>query len=156
MNKNSALAARLQEVLLDGKWIANTNFKDQLSEITYTQALQKVENLNTIALLTFHVNYYLKGILQVLEGGNLEIRDKFSFDMPEIRSEDDWIILVHEFIANSEKFVEVVMQMPDSRLDEVFVDQKYGSYSRNIEGMIEHGYYHLGQIALLAKLTSQG
>jgi len=45
--------------------------------------------------------------------------------------------------------------MSDQKLEEIFVDKKYGSYRRNIEGMIEHGYYHLGQISLLVKLLSQ-
>jgi hypothetical protein len=32
------------------------------------------------------------------------------------------------------------------KLDEVFVDEKYGTYQRNIDGMIEHAYYHLGRL----------
>ncbi|MGJ8593340.1 MAG: hypothetical protein ACSHXF_12375 [Aquaticitalea sp.] len=42
--------------------------------------------------------------------------------------------------------------MPDSQLNAVFVDAKYGTYLRNIDGMIEHSYYHLGQIVLIKKL----
>jgi hypothetical protein len=42
--------------------------------------------------------------------------------------------------------------MPDSKMDEVFVDEKYGTHLRNIDGMIEHAYYHLGQIALIKKM----
>ena len=71
---NNDLANRLKEVLLNGKWIANTNFKDQITNITWEQVVEKVENLNTIAMLTFHINYYLKGLLNVFEGGNLEIK----------------------------------------------------------------------------------
>lgn len=37
-------------------------------------------------LLTFHIDYYLKGLIQVMDGGELEIRDKYSFDLPEIKS----------------------------------------------------------------------
>jgi hypothetical protein len=42
--------------------------------------------------------------------------------------------------------------MPEGKLNEVFVDEKYGTYQRNIGGMIEHSYYHLGQIVLLKKI----
>ena len=42
--------------------------------------------------------------------------------------------------------------MPNEKLENNFVDKKYGSYRRNIEGMIEHSYYHLGQISLIRKM----
>jgi len=87
MKRNNELANRLREVLLSGKWIANTNFKEQLTGINSAQATQQVGNLNSIAGLTFHVTYYLKGLSQVFEGGPLEIKDQFSFDMPKIQSE---------------------------------------------------------------------
>jgi uncharacterized damage-inducible protein DinB len=152
MERNSDLANRLNEVLLNGRWIANTNFKDQLESVSWEQATQKIGSLNTIAALTYHVNYYLGGILNVLKGGKLEIRDKYSFDLPPIESETDWKKLIDEFVVNSENFVKEVAKLPESQLDEPFVDEKYGTYLRNIEGVIEHGYYHLGQISLIRKL----
>jgi hypothetical protein len=85
MNKD--LAHRLKEVLLSGKWIANTNFNEQITSINWEQAIERVGNLNSIALLTFHINYYIKGLVNLFEGGKLEIKDKFSFDMPEITSQ---------------------------------------------------------------------
>ncbi|MCB0491064.1 MAG: hypothetical protein KDC93_01485 [Cyclobacteriaceae bacterium] len=33
--------------------------------------------------------------------------------------------------------------MDDTKLDAAFVDEKYGTYQQNIEGVIEHCYYHL-------------
>lgn len=94
----------------------------------------------------------MAGILNVFEGGTLDIRDKYSFDLPEIKIEADWIKLVNDFLSNSEKFVEYVEQMDNNTLDQPFVDEKYGSYLRNIEGVIEHSYYHLGQISLIKKM----
>jgi hypothetical protein len=45
-----------------------------------------------------------------------------------------------------------VEQFPDEKLDEAFVDEKYGTWQRNIDAMIEHCYYHLGQITLIRKM----
>ena len=149
------LANRLKEVLLNGKWIAHTNFREQILSISWEHAITKVGNLNTIALLTFHVNYYLKGLLQVFEGGNLEIKDKFSFDMPEIVSETDWFNLVNEFVSNAERFVDHVEKMDDNLLNQPFVKEEYKSYLRNIEAQVEHSYYHLGQVSLIKKLIMQ-
>lgn len=152
MTRTESLANRLQEVLLNGRWIANTNYKHQLEDITWEQAIKKVGSLNTIAALAYHINYYLAGILNVFRGGELEIRDRYSFDLPPIRSKEDWDNLVDEFLTNSEAFVLEVSKLPDHKLDMPFVDEKYGTYLRNLEGVIEHCYYHLGQISFLKKL----
>ncbi|PKF75250.1 DUF1572 domain-containing protein [Chryseobacterium sp. PMSZPI] len=152
MNSVSQLVKRFREVMLDGLWIANTNFKDQLSSVTWEQAVTKVGSLNTIALLTFHIDYYIAGIIPVFEGGNLEIKDKYSFDLPSIESKEQWDALLNKLWSDSEKFAGLLEKVPDSKLDEFFVDEKYGTYRRNIDGMIEHAYYHLGQITLIKKL----
>lgn len=154
MNLASQLAKRFREVLLDGLWIANTNFKDQLSAVTWEQAVTKVDSLNTIAMLTFHIHYYIAGVLNVLKGGDLEIKDQFSFDLPPIESEEQWQDLLNRLWTDSEKLASLVEQIPDDKLDEVFVDEKYGTYRRNIDGMIEHSYYHLGQITLIKKMLT--
>jgi len=155
MTRNITIARRLREVFLNGHWIANTNYKEQIQSINWEQATQKIGHLNTIAALTYHINYYLSGLLNAFENGKLEISDKYSFDLPPINSESDWNKLVDEFLSNSEKFAVMVEQMEDSRFDEPFIDEKYGTCLRNIEGVLEHSYYHLGQITLLKKMIHQ-
>lgn len=152
MGRNIQLAGRLEEVLLNGNWIANTNCKSRIQPLDWKQATQKIGSLNSMAALTFHLKYYLAGIANVFRGGELEIRDKYSFDMPAITTEKDWENLKKEFIHTAEAFIEEVLQLTESQLDEVFVDAKYGTVVRNIEGVIEHSYYHLGQMSLIIKL----
>ena len=142
---------------MNGRWVANTNFKAQLSGVSWEQATRKVGSLNTIAALTFHIHYYIAGILKVFEGGALDIRDKYSFDMPPIQSQQDWDKLRDSLWRDAERFADLVEQLPEARLQAIFVDEKYGAYQRNIDGMIEHSYYHLGQVSLIRKLLeSQG
>lgn len=152
METSTQLAKRFKEVILDGHWIANTNFKELLADLNWQQATQQVDTLNTIAALTFHVNYYIGGLVNVFKGGGLDIRDKYSFDLPPIQSAEDWDKLRNEFWSNAEAFAAHVAQMSDEKLDSPFVDEKYGTYRRNIEAMIEHAYYHMGQVAMLRKL----
>ena len=152
MNRNSVLAKRIREVLLDGHWIANTNYKQEIQNTSWEQAVQKIGNLNTIAALTYHINYYLAGLLFAFENGSLEISDKYSFNMPLDFTGTDWTNLVADFLSNAEKFAMYVEHLDDKILDEVFIDEKYGNYLRNIECVIEHSYYHLGQISLLKKM----
>lgn len=152
MENAGQLANRFKEVILNGRWIANTNYKDQLTNVSWEQATTKIGSLNTIAVLAYHINYYISGILDVFKGGELVIRDKYSFDMPEIKSGEDWDHLLNELWVNAEHFAGHVENMTDEKLEDFFVKEEYGSYRRSIEGVIEHSYYHLGQISLIKKM----
>lgn len=155
MNEAINLANRFREPLLNGKWVAFTNFKEQLADITYKQATTKINGLNSIAALTFHIDYYVAGVLQVFNGGTLDIRDKYSFDMPAIESEEDWKRLREQLWIHAEQFAEAVEKMSTNQLNAVFVKEEYGDFRRSIDGMIEHAYYHLGQVVLIKKMITQ-
>jgi hypothetical protein len=154
MENTKQIAKRFREVILNGTWVANTNFKDQLSNLDWKIATTEIKSLNTIAILAQHIHYYINGINQVFNGGTLDIRDQFSFDFPAIQSQKDWETFLSKFWNDAEIFATMIEQMPDEQLKQVFVDEKYGTYQRNIDGMIEHSYYHLGQIVLLKKMIS--
>lgn len=149
------IAHRFREVILNGTWIANTNYKDQLEGLNWKTAIQKIDSLNTIADLAQHIHYYISGILNVFNGGTLDIKDKYSFDCPPIQSQDQWEEFLNKFWNDTERFAVFAEQMIDEKLNDIFVDEKYGTYHRNIEAMIEHSYYHLGQIVLIKKLLLQ-
>ncbi|MEZ4986972.1 MAG: DUF1572 domain-containing protein [Saprospiraceae bacterium] len=149
------IAERLRQVLLEGRWIANTNMQEQIRDLDWELARKSVHHLNSIALLTFHLNYYLAGLIHVFKGGGLDIRDKYSFDMPPIEKASDWEALRASFLHNAAEFIHHVEQMDDAVLDGPFVDEKYGTYLRNIEGVIEHSYYHFGQIVIIKKMLTE-
>ncbi len=153
MNKSEEIASRFREIIFNGTWVANTNYKDQLANLDWKIATRKISSLNTIAILAQHLHYYINGINTVLKGGSLDIRDKYSFDFPPITSPEGWQQFLSRFWHDAEEFALWIEQMPVETLDAVFVEEKYGSYRRNIDAMIEHGYYHLGQIVLLKKLA---
>lgn len=154
MTRNITIANRLREVFLNGRWIANTNYKEQMQLVNWQQATQKIGDLNTIASLVYHINYYLGGLLNAFEKESLEISDKYSFDVPPINSELEWSELTADLLNNAEKFADEVEKMDDGLFDKIFIEEKYDTYLRNIEGVIEHSYYHLGQISLIRKMIS--
>jgi hypothetical protein len=153
MNSSYALASRFREVILNGTWVANTNYKQQLTDLSWEVATTKLGSLNTISVLAQHIHYYIKGVNQVFKGGSLEIKDKYSFDFPPIQSKDQWERFLNTFWNDAEEFASLVEQMPEEKLEAAFFDEKYGTYQRNIDGMIEHSYYHLGQIVLIKKMV---
>lgn len=152
MKKTEQLTNRLREVILNGAWIANTNYKDQLENLDWKIATTKFQSLNTISILAQHIHYYIGGIMNVFINGKLEIRDKYSFDFPTIKSENEWKTFLNKFWDDTEKLIDLIENLPEEKLNQHFVDEKYGTYQRNIDGMLEHSYYHLGQIVLIKKM----
>ena len=154
MRESQQLADRLREVILDGTWIANTNFKDQLNALDIDIANSRFQSFNTISLLAQHVHYYVNGINNVFENGKLEIRDQFSFDFGLIKTQEEWSLFLQNFWKDTERLALNIEQMDEQQLKEEFTDSKYGNFQRNINGLIEHSYYHLGQVVLLKKLLT--
>lgn len=149
---SASLAARFREVLLDGKWIANTNYRQELDGLDWQIAVAQIGPCNTIALLAQHVHYYIAGILRVMHGGTLDIRDRYSFDFVPITSQSEWDTFLDQLWRDATAFTDYVYAMTSQQLEEGFVMEQYGTWERNIEAMIEHAYYHLGQIVLLKRM----
>ena len=154
MNLTAQIAKHFRAVHFGGNW-TSVNLKDQLTGLTWQQATTQVYSFNTIAKLVFHINYYVSAVSKVLEGGPLDAHDKYSFDLAPIQSEEDWQALVAKTFSDAEHFATLIEQLPDSRLGEVFSEEKYGTYYSNLHGIIEHTHYHLGQITLIKKMLLQ-
>ena len=88
----------------------------------------------------------------VIRENNLKASDKYSFDHPPIQSQEDWEKLVATLWKDAEDFAQIVAQFPEEKLWDDFWKNKYGDYYKNIQGIIEHSYYHLGQIVLIKKM----
>lgn len=151
MNLSVTLAKHLNGVFFGGNW-TSSNLKDQLSNVTLKEASFKVEKCNTILALTYHISYYIAGVLEVFKNKPLIIKDKYSYDHPKLKSEDEWQNMLNEIWSNTESLIKHIEQLTNEELWQDFTDAKYGSYYSNITGIIEHTHYHLGQIVLLKKL----
>jgi uncharacterized damage-inducible protein DinB len=154
MKLSEQLAKHFRELSFGGNW-TSVNMKESLTDVDWEQATTQVHSLNTIAALVFHTNYYVSAVLRVLQGGPLDAKDKYSFDLPPILSNEDWQQLLDKSWRDAQSFASLVEQLPEARLDEIFADEKYGSYYRNLLGVIEHTHYHLGQIVILKKLLAE-
>jgi hypothetical protein len=152
MTYSKPLANRLREVVLEGTWIANTNFKAQLESLDWQVATRPIQPLNNIALLAQHAHYYIKGIKNTIEHGVLSMSDAQSFSFEEIQSQLKWKSFLDTFWSDTEQLAQLIESMSDDDLNRPFVDEKYGSVARNFDGLIEHCYYHLGQIVLVKKM----
>ena len=154
MTLTKQIADHFRQLYFGGNW-TSVNFRDTLAGVDWQLAITKIGSLNTIATLVYHTSYYVIAVTKVLKGASLEAHDKFSFDLPPIRSEEDWNRLLNNTWTDVENFANLIEQLPEDKLGEIFSDEKYGNYYRNLHGIIEHGHYHLGQIVLIKKLLSE-
>jgi len=154
MSLTQQIAKHFRDVYFGGNWTA-VNLKDTLADINWQQAITKVHNLNTIATLVFHINYYVEPVLKVLQGEPLNASDKLSFNLSPITSEYDWQKLVTKVFTEAESFAVQIEQLDEVKLFDDFADHKYGNYYRNLHGIIEHTHYHLGQISLIKKMLHE-
>ena len=154
MHLPTQLAHHLKAVYFGGNW-TSVNLKTELSGLSWAQVTAQVYGLNSIATLVHHVHYYVRVVGKVLQGGPLDAKDKYSFEYPPIQSQEDWDQRLEQIWAEAEAFADMIAQLPEQQLWEVFSDSKYGNYYRNLQGIIEHLHYHLGQIVLIKKILLQ-
>lgn len=155
MNSSQQIAKHFREIYFGGNWTCS-NLKEQLADVSWQEANAKIASFNTIAALSWHIHYFTRAALHVLQGHALDAHDKFSFDHPPIQSEADWASMLDKTWSEGETFAALIEALPEEKLGENFVEEKYGLYYRNLHGIIEHAHYHLGQIVILKKLLRAG
>ena len=144
------LAKDIRELFTGSNW-TNVTMKQVLEDVSLTEAKTKVENYNTILALVYHIYYYIKVTHPVLFGKALEAHDKYAFEHPAIEDEEHWQFFLNEVYAEAEAFAKSVQGLDEDVLDTPLSDPKWGSHFSIINGIVQHGYYHLGQIVLLKK-----
>jgi len=115
MTTTSGIARHFREVHFGGNWTW-ANVRDNLQDVTWEEALHRRDGFNTIAMLAFHIHYFVAAVRQVLEGGPLDAHDKFSFTHPPIGSDANWQQLLQKMWTDAERFAELVERLPDERL----------------------------------------
>lgn len=152
MQVTKQIAKHLRELYFGKNWTWSS-MQEHLTDVTWEQAIKKVHGFNTIAALTYHIHYYVAAAMGVLQGKPLTSKDADSFTHPHIQNAQDWQALLDTVWKDAETFAALIEQLPDSQLEEIFRSEEYGTYYRNLNGIIEHSYYHLGQIVLVKKLV---
>jgi len=145
------IAKHLREVYLGNNWTASS-LKKSLEDVTWSEATQKVYDFNTIAILCNHLHYYVLEDLKVLDGQKLIAKDELSFTHDPITCQEDWQDIKDQMWLDVEIFSSKIEKLSDETMYMDFVENKYGSYYRNLHGIIEHAYYHIGQIVLIKKI----
>jgi len=155
MRHTERMAKHFKELHYGRSWTWS-NINEHLKDVTWQESITQVSDLNTIAVLTFHINFYVEAMLKVFDNKPFDSHDKFAFDVPDIHSKRDWGKVRDKLFREADRLEKILRTFPDKKLDAIFVEKKYGTYFRQFQGIIEHSFYHLGQIVILKKIIRAG
>lgn len=145
------ISTHLKEAFEGNNW-SEVNVRDTVKDITFPEAVTKTKaSPNTIAALLYHMTFYNKAVHERLLGREPQINAANGFDMPPLTSEADWEHVKNEAFSAAEKLAEAICIFPDEKLMDQVPPGK-GSFYKKFHGVIEHNYYHLGQIVILKNL----
>lgn len=154
MKLTTQLATKARELYFGGN-STGVCLKEKIADVNFEESIRIHQPFHPISALLFHINYYVTVTSKVLQGGPLDGHDKYSFDVPPINNQKDWEDFQSKCWFEANSFADSIERLSEDQLWEDFVKPKYGSYFRCINGTIEHGYYHLGQIAIVKSLVGQ-
>ena len=154
MNVKENIARHIREIHFGNNW-TDSSMQEVLEDITWQEATTTVAPCNSIALLVFHMNFYLNVVHnRVLRTPN-KMKHEDSLIAPSVSSENDWQTLQNKTWEDAEAFAKCIEQLPESQLWEEISPER-GNFYKNIHGVVEHNHYHLGQIVVLKKLIRGG
>lgn len=151
MNLTKQIATHIRDIHFGGNW-TDVDMKMVLKDVTFEEATNTSTPFNSIALLVFHTNFYLRIVHKRLNGDTTtRFKQEDSFITEPPASEAEWQALLQQTWDDAEAFAKTVEQSSDERMWED-ISKGNGSFYKNIHGVVEHNHYHLGQIVLVKKL----
>ncbi|MCE7055539.1 DinB family protein [Algoriphagus sp. AGSA1] len=135
-------------------WIG-VNFVDKLAQITPELAAYKFSpKTNSIWEILNHLISWRELVLEGIHK-NTYSSPSHNFFLPiKDPSEEEWNLTLDRLHASQEAWLEYFSSFEEGILEKKFGDHTY-TYYELILGVLHHDIYHLGQIALLARVISE-
>lgn len=151
MNSCQRIAKGFKEVYFGKNW-TGSDLNAALADVTREEALIKIGDLNSIYTLVYHKHYYVRELRKVLQGAPFKAQDALSFHTPDLPDEKDWLEFRELVFEEARAFVPLINGFNEDDLEDLPGDPAWGDYYRNLQGIVEHCHYHLGQIILIKKM----
>ena len=152
MKITNEIAMHIQDCFNGENW-TGVNIADTLSDVNWQQAQQQTAaSKNTIASLLHHLYYWNGILLQRINGNDPVVPETNGFNVDELKNENDWNELKEKAHQSFIQLANAVKNFPQEKLSSTYAAGK-SSYYKNLQGIIEHAHYHLGQIVILKKLV---
>ena len=137
-----------------GGSFSERNLREELSDMPLSVARRTTPGGNSVLALVYHLHFYVRGVASVLAGGPLDTDDAASWATPAVTTEEAWRALVDEVLREGEVLAKALEALPEEGVWAPFHDPRYSSVFTNAMGVLEHVYYHLGQIVIVKRAIS--
>ena len=126
-----------------------------LGRISAKQAAPRpIPQAHSIWEIVEHMAFWQSVAARRLAGLRAGLEEDPHFPLGPAATESDWRQTLDRLHASNQAFREALQKLDPAHLDELSAAGKR-TYYEEAHGLIEHHIYHAGQIALLAKMTSQ-
>lgn len=153
MNQSQLLADEILRTVTGPMWHGPA-LAEVLRGVTAEQAARRpIPEAHTIWEIALHITAWTEIALARL-GGSPRTSITAAEDWPPVPTptDDAWTAAVSALERGHRSLAAAVAETPESRLDQPVAGHEY-SVRTLLAGVVEHGTYHGGQIALLRKLA---
>ena len=123
----------------------------ELRGTALAQARRSVNGGNSVLAIVYHLHFYVRGVASVLRGDRLDTRDGASWETPVVETDEAWQALVEEVLAEGEVLAKALEGLGEEAVWSPFYSAGNAPVFTNVLGVLEHVYYHLGQIVLIGQ-----
>lgn len=142
--------ANILEQTFEGKAYYGRSVLENLEGVTAKMAMRKPENSqNSIWALVVHMTLELIYHRKIIEGGAEKwVAGQTTWEKDFDRSAASWEQTIDELKAANRALVSAIRTLDDDILEKEAAPLSY-SYYRMLNGILQHGIYHSGQISIL-------
>lgn len=133
-------------------WI-DVTLVETLHGISAEQAQRRLGNCNTIWEIVVHLTAWRENVLQRVQGQVLKTPSSNYIEPVTDTSEAAWTTVLQHLEASQTRWLAFLEQIDAAHLEQVYPTNGM-TYYEQIQGIIQHDAYHLGQIVLLAKWSA--
>ena len=151
--KESARISKLFRDLFDGDPWLGVNILSTLEGISAEKAASKIApGRNSIWEIVNHMTSWRQNVLRRVQGEVLT-SPEHNYILPvDVTTEDAWKESIEKLRESQEQWL-VFLKSADEETLESFYPGNKETYYYNIQGILQHDAYHLGQIVFLSKLS---
>lgn len=152
---NSFISSELREVFAGSPWYG-PSVTDILGGTDESVVYKHVGNTHSIAELLLHMAAWTEEVAARLRGK--EAGDPLRGDWPDA-SAIPWAQLIRIFRDAHFDLLAAVAEFPSDKWDDTVpyenADSETTTFSKTVNGLVQHHAYHLGQISILNKQLSK-
>jgi len=151
-SETARIAEQLRLAMSGDTW-AGVCVSGVLADITAAQAATRpLTNAHTIWELVLHIETYLAAALEPLAGKPMPHIYKTPADWrsPEDTSSAAWKDLLERLQRSGSALAEAIERFDPARLGDTVPNREYDFYYL-LHGVVQHTFYHLGQIMMVKK-----